>query len=688
MKFPINEQWKIDSSTDKGVGILATRNISFWNKKFATLAAKNLRVLDEVDDADLEVPIAFYNDPTSGTVDKMFCTDDAPYDIDLDSHVSISDDTDGAQPDGSFDSSGVNFDGNWVVTESADIHTNDGSTWTDQTVTLDTGVRHPLAVFKNRNNLAVGNGNVVKQFNTSYAETVNLTLPGDIEVTSLAYNRNLLAIVGASSEGDAYLFIWDGATSQANFGYPINASRGIFVVAYKDTFVCLTGAGEGLWWTGSGLERLFAFPSYFKTYQFAERRASNRTIAHDTSVMVDKQRIFMNVHTYNDAANEEPDRYDPLTPSGVWVFEPGIGLYHQNANTGAKLIEASCSQTGVDVGTDTITVNTSVVPETGTPVLNVKDSTLITGMTPGVVYYTIKVSDTEFQIATTYSNAIAGTEVDLTAVATGGYDFTFLPASDFGQLRADSIGGAIAPTGRRNEIGSELSIYTELVWGSEDINQFTQSDGDNCVCVACPYGENRGTLITHKLYSPDVTSSWQKLLVKARQITSDLDKVVLKARVKEDINMPLFSQNDAANHATWVDSTSFTTDEDLAYVKTLVDAGKYYEIEFIDGAASGYTAHITAITLAGTTYTVTIDETIKNISTGNVSRFVIDNWEKVKTAEDADSPDTTDDTNFIEYVFGDQFTDSKWIQFKFELRGSKVALEEYELIFDAHNVST
>jgi hypothetical protein len=675
MKLPINEQWKVDASSDKGFDILATRNISFRNRKLARLGAKTVCLFDEND--GLETPIAFYGDDTSGEIDKVIGTDDDVHDITIHSPTSIAFDGDSNVAHGSADSSAAYFNGEWVVSESADIHSYDGSSWTDRVVTLTSGVRHPLCTFKNRDTLLVGNGNVVKQLNTSFSETTNLTLPAGIEVTSIAYNRHLVAIVGASSSGDAFLFIWDGTTASANYGYSLNSHRGIFVVAYEDSFITLTGSGEGLYWTGSGLKRLFAFPTYYKTQLFSEYRSTARSIGHDTSVLVDKQRVYMNVQVGNDSKNEEKDEYDIHQPSGVWVFDPAVGLHHLQGHTSdSKVIEMDVAHSDVDLATDTLTYSGGGVPETGTPVIQVNSIYELTPVKVQKTYYTIKVSDTEFQLAETYTEAIAGTALDLTAKVSNTFEFTFFPSPDFGQLSLQQYGGGMAKTTSQSESIIETSLYSSLVFGAPNVydGEFASLD---TLMVDSPFGENRGSMLMQKLFSPTVTSSWQKLIVKAQNIVTDLDKVLLKARVEEDSNMPIFVTSDD-DRAQWTSATTFTTTADLEYAQV------GYEIEFIRGYASGYLAHITDITEDAGTYTVTIDETIKNYDAGVTlqSEFVVDNFLKVKTSEDTDSPNEDSNKNYIEFTFGDMFQASKWIQFKFELRGSRVAIEEYEPIVD------
>jgi len=83
-----------------------------------------------------------------------------------------------------------------------------------------------------------------------------------------------------------------------------------------------------------------------------------------------------------------------------------------------------------DAGTDVCTwTSTANIPSnilTGTRVRLTTTTTLPAGLATATDYYVIKVSDTTFSLATSYANAIAGTEIDITSAGTGTHTVTWL----------------------------------------------------------------------------------------------------------------------------------------------------------------------------------------------------------------------------------------------------------------------
>lgn len=63
---------------------------------------------------------------------------------------------------------------------------------------------------------------------------------------------------------------------------------------------------------------------------------------------------------------------------------------------------------------------------TGTRVRLTTTTTLPAGLATATDYYVIKVSDTTFSLATSYANAVAGTEIDITSAGTGTHTVTWL----------------------------------------------------------------------------------------------------------------------------------------------------------------------------------------------------------------------------------------------------------------------
>lgn len=83
-----------------------------------------------------------------------------------------------------------------------------------------------------------------------------------------------------------------------------------------------------------------------------------------------------------------------------------------------------------DAGTDVCTwTSTANIPSnilTGTRVRLTTTTTLPAGLATATDYYVIKVSDTTFSLATSYANAVAGTEIDITSTGTGTHTVTWL----------------------------------------------------------------------------------------------------------------------------------------------------------------------------------------------------------------------------------------------------------------------
>ena len=158
----------------------------------------------------------------------------------------------------------------------------------------------------------------------------------------------------------------------------------------------------------------------------------------------------------------------------------------------------------------------------------------------------------------------------------------------------------------------------------------------------------RGYFITTLFESSGFEDAFQDLLVAFKRLRSSSDKIIIKYRTVKNPNYPIY--NDVA--ATWSDTDTFTTDEDLA------NAVVGDEVLIINGLGSGTTAHISSISLVGSTYTVNLDETIPNVS-GKLA-FIINNWRKCATIN----------TQSIERQGFFLDTVGTWIQLKVEMRSA------------------
>src|SRR5690606_15280130 len=99
------------------------------------------------------------------------------------------------------------------------------------------------------------------------------------------------------------------------------------------------------------------------------------------------------------------------------------------------------------------------------------------------------------------------------------------------------------------------------------------------LCVAVPRLENRGKIVTPKIFSKTKTDVVPNMVIRYRPLKLT-DSIIVKQRNKDVIGLPTLSQSDGAN---WTGRDEFYTTDDLSEAKTYLDSGKDLEIEFISG---------------------------------------------------------------------------------------------------------
>lgn len=169
-----------------------------------------------------------------------------------------------------------------------------------------------------------------------------------------------------------------------------------------------------------------------------------------------------------------------------------------------------------------------------------------------------------------------------------------------------------------------------------------------------------GVIITPWISADQVLESWEKIYTFVKPLTDSNDKLVVKYRRQE--------YTPVTSDIAWVDTTSFTsTDSDWSTIKTNFEAGVEYEVEGLSGDGAGFCSHITNITEAGGTYTVTVDETITGATT-NTAKVRVDRWEKLNTP-------FTDDGEVEHYKHFSADGVSSKAQFKIYMVGKEIELE-------------
>lgn len=674
--------WTVQFANEKLPDITATRNLTFDKEGYIRLSKPTASVYSSSDDVDFQKVLGFFRgtDPAAWFI----VTEDATFTMFLsdynsttyDGTITIAQDASANTPvnTSSTPSGAAFFDDNLVVVSTADnkCYKNSlaviGTTaWTisDTSASLTLGNAFPATNFVNQVELAVGNANQVTMFTTAYAQGAQeLTLPSDYKVTGIAWNNGYVGITTRhTNEKNSIFAVWDGSSSEANYIVEVPSKGCNMPVPYQGTFAFISGIGTLYQWVPNGITPLAQLPNYYSDALFGAFDYANN------GIVAEGELLHINLHSaYNGGGVDEDNRYyNETMPGGVWTYDPAVGVYHRNAPSGVKIVWQTIATTAVDTSTDKITV--TAAPETGTPVVySEADGTAITGLTTGQWYYTIKVDATTVQLAETYDDAIAGTEIDLTGTGNNNQTLQFYPKTDFGQSYFITPGGAIHIEGEKDEL--DQYYYQRLFYGATcAIDGTTEYD---LAGYAVEATENRGYFVTSKFMSGQLQEDWQKLFIKHSDLNTSLDKIVVKYRTSN--NRTLTKIKDGTDGIiTWSDADTFTTTDPQW---SAVQAGD--EVEIIQGTGSGYLLHVDSISEAGGTYTVNLDESVKNLTAAKTGRAIASRWTKLTTL---DNGIITNDDGYSEIAVG---VKSKQIQFKIELRGEDIEVEEILVAHQLH----
>lgn len=163
------------------------------------------------------------------------------------------------------------------------------------------------------------------------------------------------------------------------------------------------------------------------TFQAVKDTTSGASsIPHGGNVQPTYYKSLLNCSAFTGAATVAP---------GIAVLVDIVGFYRKTSVTTTSA-EATTNTLGqsdtfsADAGTDVCTyTSTANIPSnilTGTRVRLTTTTTLPAGLALATDYYVIKVTDSTFKLATSYTNAIAGTAINITDAGTGTHTISWL----------------------------------------------------------------------------------------------------------------------------------------------------------------------------------------------------------------------------------------------------------------------
>jgi hypothetical protein len=680
IRIPDNsKKFTITNTSDMKGNIWYTKNVNFDEEGYIKLSSRVVSLQSEEDDSDFDIPLS-YGRVASGSF--LVATADAPWSISADQSTGliVAQDADSGVPTGgtlaTFDAWGCWWQNRWYMSTATALYYKTSSTWTDASITATTsGKVHPIAVFVNKQTLCIGNGNAVVQIATNHATGTlpQLSIPADYEVVALSYVTNRMGIATKLSDSaieqnqEAMFFVWDGASSSANAGYPVGSDQILGVVAYKSSWAVLTRNGRLLYFNGGGFDELASFPFYSQGLSLG---GSQNRIAYGDVMIVEGDVIYLNISNNFNKFNKREEIYIENNPAGIWCYEPKVGLYHRYAPSISTFRTSVVTNTNVNTTNNILTATSAVVPETGNPCVQIYNSSdKIGGLTPGVIYYVIRVTSTEFKLATTRQNAIDNQPIDITAQAAGSSYFAFMNLIDFGLTLAPNRVGGIGI------VSKATNLYDHLVFGGEyeDYNSSTiYAHG----LMTVPQFENRGYFLTVRMNSQNIEDVVQKIFIKYRPLGTG-DSIILKYKDMDKLGIPVTTPQIAQNpQCTWTSTTTFTTTNDLSDALTQFNNGVELECEVINGSGAGCMEQITGLTENAGTYTVTLQNEVIGVAVGYVSNVIINNYKYIGTV--------TSEVGWQEFPIN---STSKYIMIKCELRGVNITVEELQVVSDTFKAS-
>lgn len=657
-KLPSNILYNQPNSADTSGNLWSTKNITFDRDGYATLSDATFATFDGGGDTDWDEVVSIRRGRISGNDQIWILSDDTfeTNEINLLSSVNNATTDESAPTPGSGEDIEI-FNGDWVITDGSSIKYRDGGSWTSILGTPASAIgENVLGKFPYQNGLLVANRNEVALVNTSWSVVTTLVLPEEYEVTSMTSVGTYAYIGTKNITGDnAALFRWNGSTAANNGLFEVNDTNISSTVAYKNSVACVTGNGQLLYFTGSAMQTLANFPAYEleHTYTDADDVYPNVGVR---GMVTDRDKIYICVHNQIDASREY---LYPETRNGVWCYDPRVGLYHRHSASRNKFINAVAGTGDVNTTTNVITTNvvsqSGVTPPTGTAVYFSTTTGAIGGLENNRWYYIINVSNGTFKLAQTKELAEAGTEINLTSFNGNNCSFYLLQRKDYGHsyLADPSSIALLQPTEYAEEVVGRVLFGANV-------------ENESLVDVAYlyttqPETDNVGHFITPKLRATADKDAFTSLTLRFNQLQTG-DSIKIKYRTEDRFNKTksktLITNNDIV---TWTSTTVCTSNTDLRDVK----AGD--EIEIIGGAGAGQSFEIASITESGGTYTITLSEANTLVSANDKSRFFISNWKELETIN-SDYADTVKNVTIAKK--------SSWIQFKLELKGVRVTLQD------------
>lgn len=342
--------------------------------------------------------------------------------------------------------------------------------------------------------------------------------------------------------------------------------------------------------------------------------------------------------------------------SGLWVYDPEVGLYHKATPSTDKMV----SDGTFTVSGETLTTSAPNNLKTGDGVQFTFVSG-IGGIKNQTIYYVTVTGTNTIKLSYSRNLVKLGEYVALSGTVTTD-TLIYFPNTDNGeQLTATS--GAITRT-TWNETPLNL-LSSEVIWGNR-----TKNEAGTTVYTLSAFADMNSisSFTTQRVYSDNIEQTWKQITSFIDGVVTETDEIVVKVQQAHQ------SRRVELN-GVWL-SSNVINSNDAEQINGWAEIEEGDELVFIDGYGQGKTAHVTEIARSSGTFSITIDEPIGTAS-GQVD-FYRTNFKKLGLLG-VDEKQTEYLTHSI--INGNN---SPWIKIKLELRGAGIAVNWLDLSHEIH----
>lgn len=175
-----------------------------------------------------------------------------------------------------------------------------------------------------------------------------------------------------------------------------------------------------------GPDAIFDAGSALAFQPVKDTTTSAASIPHGGDVQPDYYKYLLSGSAVSAAATAQPSVVTLIDVVGFYRVTAVTTTTEQATTNTLAQVDNFTADAGTDVCTWTTRVNNPGNILTGTKVRLTTTTTLPAGLALATDYYVIKLDDDTFSLATTYANAVAGTEIDITSAGTGTHTVNWL----------------------------------------------------------------------------------------------------------------------------------------------------------------------------------------------------------------------------------------------------------------------